>query len=146
MKIEIDVDEKYDNVNIAIQCPALTPDIERLITMIRMLDMQIAARKNKETYMVDAAQLLYIEAVERTTFLYASDEVYECDLRLYELEQQLCERAFFRVSKSCLINLKKVKCLKADLNRKIRVTLINNEQIIVSRMYADELRKRLGIK
>lgn len=45
-----------------------------------------------------------------------------------------------------IINLKKVKSLKADINRKIRVTLVNGEQIIVSRMYSEALRKRLGIK
>lgn len=146
MKIEINVDETYADMDVKISCPRLTPEIERLISMIRMLDMQIAARRENETHMVDAGELLYIEAVDRTTFLYTEDTVYECDLRLYELEQQLCERGFFRVSKSCLIHLKKIKSLKADLNRKIKVTMKNGEQIMVSRMYADELRKRLGIK
>ena len=44
------------------------------------------------------------------------------------------------------MNLKKVKSLKADINRRIRVTLVNDEQIVVSRMYSDELRSRLGVK
>ena len=56
------------------------------------------------------------------------------------------EQNFIRISKQCIINLKMVKSLKADVNRKIRVTLQNGEQIIVSRMYSDELRKKLGVK
>lgn len=56
------------------------------------------------------------------------------------------EQNFIRISKQCIINLKKVRSLKADVNRKIRVTLQNGERIIVSRMYSDELRKRLGVK
>lgn len=108
--------------------------------------MQIPAKKNGETYLIDAAKLLYVEAVERTTFLYTEDNVYESDLKLYELEQQLTERGFLRISKQTLVHLKKIKSLKADLNRKIRVTLCNGEQIMVSRMYADEFRKRIGIK
>ena len=58
----------------------------------------------------------------------------------------MLKRDFIRVSKQGLLNLKQVKSLRADINRKIGVTLRNGEQIIVSRMYADELRKRLGVK
>ena len=74
------------------------------------------------------------------------EATYESELKLYEIEQELMEQDFIRVSKQSIINLKKVKSLKADINRKICVTLQNEEQIIVSRMYSDELRKRLGVK
>lgn len=50
------------------------------------------------------SKVLYIEAVERNTFVYTDEGVYESEMKLYEL------------------------------------------QIMVSRMYADELRKRLGVK
>ncbi len=146
MRIEIDINEKYEDLSVEIKSPRLTPDIEKMISMLRILGMQILGKKDNETFVLDVAEILYIEAVERDTFLYTENEVYESDFKLYELEQQLTERDFFRVSKSTLINLKKVKSLKADLNRRIRVTMVNWEQIIASRMYADELRKRLGIK
>lgn len=146
MKIEVDIDEKYHDMEISIKASRLTQDIEKLISMMRMIDMQLVAKKDGEIFMLDAMKILYIEAVERNTFVYTADATYESDLRLYELEQQLCEKGFIRISKSCIVNLKKVKSLKADLNRKIRVTLINGEQIIVSRNYADAIRKRLGIK
>ena len=37
-------------------------------------------------------------------------------------------------------------CIGCPLGCQITVTMENGEQIVVSRMYADELRKRLGIK
>ena len=52
---------------------------------------------------------------------------------------------FFRVSKSCLLQLKYMQSMKADLNRRIKVTLENGEQIMVSRQYAEELKVRLGL-
>ena len=146
MKIEINVDEKIQDLRVQIDCPRLTPEIERLLAIIRMMDMQIAARKDGETYILDTAQILYIEAVERVTFLYTETAVYESAFKLYELEQQLEPKGFFRVSKSCLIQLKKIKSMKADLDRKIRITMEGGDQIMVSRMYADELRKRLGVR
>ena len=146
MKIEIDIDNKYTDVGVIITAPELTPDIERIVSLMRMMDMQIAVKRDDETILLDTTMILYIEAVERATFVYTENDVFESDFKLYEFEQQLPEKDFIRVSKQSILNLRKVKRLKADVNRKIRVTLLNGEQIIVSRMYADELRKRLGIK
>ncbi|MGN0350369.1 MAG: LytTR family DNA-binding domain-containing protein [Roseburia sp.] len=146
MKINIDVNESFPDMEVSIHCPRLTPDIERLISMIRMMDMKIAVKKDDETVMLDMTDVLYVEAVERMTFVYTRDQMYEADMRLYEFENMLCTKGFFKASKSCLIHLKKIKSLKADVNRRIRVTMENGEQIIVSRMYAEELRKRLGIR
>lgn len=146
MKIEIDIDKKYTDVGVIVTAPELTPDIERIVSLMRMMDMQIAVKRDDETILLDTTMILYIEAVERVTFVYTENDVFESDFKLYEFEQQLPEKDFIRVSKQSILNLRKVKRLKADVNRKIRVTLLNGEQIIVSRMYADELRKRLGIK
>jgi DNA-binding LytR/AlgR family response regulator len=146
MKIEIDIDGKYKDLGVKITSPGMTPEVEKIVSLMRMVDMQIAVKKGEETVLLDANRILYVEAVERNTFVYTTEEVYESDFKLYEFEQQLSERDFIRVSKQGLLNLKQVKSLRADINRKIRVTLQNGEQIIVSRMYADELRKRLGVK
>ena len=113
---------------------------------MRMINMQLAVKRNDETYLLDTDRILYIESVERNTFVYTEDALYESDLKLYEIEQELLKQNFIRISKQSIINLRKIKSLKADVNRKIRVTLINDEQVLVSRMYANELRKRIGVK
>ncbi|MCI8508516.1 MAG: LytTR family transcriptional regulator [Lachnospiraceae bacterium] len=110
-----------------------------------MMNHQMTAKKDGETHLLDVARIIYIESVDRRCFIYTSDEVYESEFRLYELEQRLGEYGFFRVSKSFLIHLQNIQSLKADINRKIRVTMSNGEQIIASRQYADELKKRLGV-
>ena len=129
-----------------VKAPRLTQDIEKIISLMRMINMQIAVKQEDEIILLDTDKILYIEAVERNTFVYTKDSSYESDLKLYQVEQELLEQNFIRISKQCILNLRKIKSLKADINRKIRVTLVNDEQIIVSRMYAEELRKRLGVK
>lgn len=146
MKIQIDIDEKYEDCEVLIKAPKLTEDVERMVSLMRMADRQIPVRKKDETFLLDTSTILYIEAVERNTFIYTADDTYESELKLYEMEQQLTERDFIRISKQSIVNLRKVVSLKADINRKIRITLQNGEQIIVSRMYSDEFRKRLGVK
>ena len=145
MKVEIIVDDKADDLHILVTCRHLTPEIEKLLKNLRMMDRQLTAKKNGEIYLLDLAEVIYIESIDRKCFVYTPDEVYESDFRLYELERQLEEFGFLRVSKSFLIHLQKVQSLKADINRRIRITMSNGEQIIASRQYADELKKRLGV-
>ncbi len=146
MKIEIDIDDKYPDTEVLIRANKLDHDIEKLIAMMRMVNMQIGVRKKAETYLLDVEKILYIEAVERKTFIYTSDETFESDLKLYEIEQELLEHDFFRISKQSIVNIRMIKSLRSDINRKIRITLKNDEQIVVSRMYSDELRRKLGLK
>ena len=146
MKINLDIDGKYDDTEVIIRAPHLNNDIERIVAMMRMIDMQIAVRKEDETYLLETDKILYIEAVDRKTFVYTTTESYESELKLYELEQDLIQRDFLRISKQSIVNLRKIKSLKADVNRKIRITLQNGEQIVVSRMYSDELRRKLGLR
>ena len=146
MKINLDIDGKYDDTEIIIRAPHLNNDIERIVAMMRMIDMQIAVRKDNETVLLDTDKILYVEAVDRKTFVYTNADTYESELKLYELEQQLVERDFLRISKQSIVNLRKIRSLKTDVNRKIRITLQNGEQIVVSRMYSDELRRKLGLR
>jgi len=146
MKINLDIDGKYDDIEVIIRAPHLNNDIERMVAIMRMIDMQIAVRKDNETFLLDTDKILYVEAVERKTFVYTNTDTYESELKLYELEQELIERDFLRISKQSIVNLRKIKSLKTDVNRKIRITLQNGEQIVVSRMYSDELRRKLGLR
>ena len=145
MKIEIDIDDKYQDTEVVIRAKKLDGDVERLIAMMRMVNMQIGVKQGDETFLLDAEKILYIEAVDRKTFVYTQDETYESNLKLYEIEHELLEHDFLRISKQTIVNIRMIKSLRSDINRKIRVTLKNGEQIIVSRMYSDELRRKLGL-
>lgn len=146
MKISINIEPEAADVEIVVRCPALTPEIESMIAALRVFDRQIDVYKGDETIILDVKAIIYIETVDRKTFVYTEHDCCETKLRLYEVEQQLCQYGFLRVSKSCLVNLKYVRLLKSELNHKLRITLENGEQIIVSRQYADELKIRLGVK
>ena len=145
MKIEIITDENAEDLKISVVCRHLSPQVEKIIAMLRMTDHQLTARKNDEIHLLDISRVIYIEAIDRKCFVYTAEDIYESEFKLYELERQLEEYGFFRVSKSVLIHLHNVQSLKADINRRIRITMSNGEQIIASRQYADQLKRRLGV-
>ena len=145
MKIEINVDEKTEDTHIVISCKKLTPELQRLLAMLHILDKQLTVRKGEEIFFLDVSEAVYIESVDRKSLKKKKKDMYESDFKLYELEQQLEACGFFRASKSCLVQLNYIKSLRADINRKIRLTLENGEQLVVSRQYAEELKKKLGM-
>lgn len=145
MKITVNVDEKLDDTEIKISCKQVTPDIENMVAMLQMMNQQLVVTKENENYLLAVSKILYIEALERKTFVYADENVYESKLKLYEMEEKLCRSGFLRVSKSCLVHLKFIKSIRNDVERKLRLTLENGEQIMVSRQYADEIKKRMGV-
>ena len=145
MKITINFDDKVEETQISITCNRMSSDIENLIATLRIWDQQMLVSKDDENFILDVNKISYIEAVERKTFVYTQDDMYESKLRLYEMEEKLCQSGFFRVSKSCLVHLKFIKSIKNDVERKLRLTLKNGEQVMVSRQYADEIKRRLGV-
>jgi len=145
VKITIQVNENIQDTEIAVTCNKLTPEIEKMLATLRMLDQQLMVTKEDENYLLDVAKIAYIEAVDRKTFVYTAEDVYESKLKLYEMEERLCQSGFFRVSKNTLVHLRFIKSLKNDIARKLRLTLTSGEQIMVSRQYADEIKKRLGV-
>lgn len=101
--------------------------------------------KDGETHILDISKIAYIESVDRKTFVYTESDCYESKLKLYEMDGRLCGSNFLRISKSCIVRLKYIRSLKSEFDRRIRITLENGEQLIASRQYADELKKRLGV-
>ncbi len=145
MKITIQINTEVEDTEISISCKQLTPEIDRILATLRILNEQLLVSKEGETRILDITEIVYVEAIERKTIVYTKDEYFESKLKLYEMEERLVQYGFFRVSKSCLVQLQYIKSLKNDIDRKIRLTLQSGDMIIVSRQYAEEMKKRLGV-
>ena len=145
MKIFININPELSDTELTINCSGLTAETENIIAALRMVDNQLTVIKDGEAHILDISKIAYIETVDRRTIVYTEDDCYESKLKLYEMEEKLCSVGFLRISKSCIVRLKYIRSLKADLDRRIRITLENGEQLIASRQYADELKTRLGV-
>lgn len=146
MKITVHTDKEAEEVRIDVTCREITPEIERMVATLRMLNHQLTGRQGSQIFQVPVKDVIYIEAMDRKCFLYTKDAYYETDYRLYELEELLDANGFFRISKSVLINLQSVTSIQTELNRRLLVTMCSGERLIASRQYADALKKLLGVK
>ena len=146
MKITININKNINDTEIIINSRELTFETEQIITALRLLDKKLTVTKGEESYILDVEKIYYIESVDRKTFVYTNHDCFETKLKLYEIEERLCNCGFLRTGKACLVQLQYICSLKSEINRKLRLTLENGEQLIVSRQYADALKTRLGVK
>ncbi len=146
MKIQINEDPNLQDTEIIINCRQTNDEILKLIAILRVMDCKLTGMKDHETYILEAAKILYIDTVDKKTFFYTGKNVYETPLKLYELEAQLSSHGFFRAGKSMIINFNQIKALKPDLDGRIIVTMNNNEKLVVSRQYAITIKQILGVK
>ena len=114
MKISFNINPDNPETEINVTCPAVTPEVEKLMSMLRVLDSKLTVKKDGEVFLLNLADVLYLESMERKCFVYTEKAVYESDAKMYELEQQLAASGFFRVSKSTLLSLKHIQSLRAD--------------------------------
>ena len=145
MRVEIKTDQSVSSAYVEIHCRDVTKEVARLKAYISNYKTGIEACVDDETYIVELSEILYIESVDKRTFIYTEKKVFSTDKRLYELEELLEDRGFFRCSKSVIMNLSKVVKLKPEITRNILATLANGEVIVVSRRYAMELKRLIGI-
>ncbi|MDY6339304.1 MAG: LytTR family DNA-binding domain-containing protein [Saccharofermentans sp.] len=130
---------------VEIHCREITSETERLERYIRRFDERIIGSSEGQAHTIALEQILYIEAVDKKTFIYTPNNVYETDKKLYELETVLDEKTFFRCSKSVIVNLNKITRLKPEVTRNILATLTNGEVVVISRRNVKQLKALIGL-
>ncbi|MDR0442898.1 MAG: LytTR family transcriptional regulator DNA-binding domain-containing protein [Treponema sp.] len=143
MKITINTDGRHAETEIIVNCSRVNDDIEKLLAAIRMLDMKLTGRKDGRQYVLDAADIMYIESTDKRTFLYTVTDVYESAFKLYELEEKLKVSDFLRASKSCLFNISHIQSIEPDLDRRLILTMERGIKLMVSRQYSAEVKQKL---
>ena len=102
MKLTIEQNLDIRETEILVRCALVDDRLRVLLEQIRLYGFSIAARQGERRLQVALEDIFYIESVDDRTFLYVEGDVLECDLRLYELENQLEHTAFVRCAKNCI--------------------------------------------
>ncbi len=145
LKVDIIKDPAAQSLYVEIHCRDITEEVSKLERFIRRYKASIPVTADGEHVKLSLEAVLYIESVDKRTFIYTGQKVYMTDKRLYELEELLDKKEFFRCSKSTIVHLDKIEKLKPEITRNILATLSNGEKIVISRRYAAELKKLIGI-
>lgn len=144
MKITIHQDDKYDDIEVEIYCKDITDEVQRILSNIKTNTSFFVGKKEDRNYQILVQDIYYFEVIDNKTFIYIKDEVYECNMKLYEVDQKLKNSNFIQISKSCILNIDKLSSVKALLNGKYEGHLDNDEIVIVSRHYIADFKNKFG--
>ncbi len=145
MRVEFQQDPDLSEVEVLIRSPEGSVEGLRLLSLLSADGRKLAGERGGETFLLAAEDILYIDTVDRHTFLYTQKEVYESPLRLYELLERLECRDFLRAGKSSILNLRQVQSLRPEFGGRLRCTMANGEVMLVSRQYVPAVKSRLGL-
>lgn len=144
MKIHIDTQIDQNEIEVIIRCKEANEEVKRIQDLLELFNKKLKGTKDQQIYILDVIQILYIDTVDKRTFLYTAGDIYESNLKLYELEELLETSNFFRAGKSIIINFSHIKRIKPDFGGRLEVTISNEEKLYVSRQYAIHIKERLG--
>jgi DNA-binding LytR/AlgR family response regulator len=108
-----------------------------------MLDMKLTGKKDERQYILDVADIVYIDSTDKRTFLYTATSVFESAFKLYELEAKLTGCDFMRASKNSLFNFNHIQSIEPDFDRRLIMTMTGGNKLIVSRQYAAAVKEKL---
>lgn len=126
-----------------IQCYEISDDVKNIIGFIKSTGATLAGYLEERTVQIPLQDIFFVEAVDNKVFAYTAKKTYELKCKLYEFVDQYENRKFFRCSKSFVINLMKIESVRPILNGRLSASLINGEEVIISRQYVSELKKLL---
>ena len=143
MKLTINTHERYDETEIIVNCNCMNEYIEKLLAAIRILEMKLPCLKDGQQHFIDITRIIYIESIDKRTFLYTATEVYESHFKLIELEEKLVKLDFLRASKNCIFNIRYLHSLRSDLEQRLLLTMEKDIKIVVSRQYSGAVKEKL---
>lgn len=145
MKIEIQEDSALTETEVVIRCRHTDAQVLKMLASLRAYDQKITGTRDGQTYPLETEDILYIDTVDKKTFFYTRSEVYETQLRLYELEDRLAACDFFRASKSAVVNFNEIQSLRPDFGGRMQLTMTNGEVLFASRQYVPVIKQKLGL-
>ena len=117
-----------------------TESLDNLIRSIEQRGEKILAVNESGKILLTPSDVLYLESVDNTVFVYTDNEVGKTSLTLAVAEEAFASEGFFRCSKSMVINIYRISYLKSISGNRADVTMDNGEHVIISRRYVKALR------
>jgi len=149
MKIKIELDESLQEQEIIIKTSQLTPEItalQNLISEATKATRSLEFYKGDTRIYLSIGEILFFETDEKGISAHTLDDSYELRYKLYELEE-LLPGYFMRVSKSTILNVKKIFAIDRNLYASSVVSFRDtHKQVFVSRHYYKALIEEMDEK
>ena len=144
MKLTARKDITLDDDYVDVRYRELTPSIYQIFQLCENTSAVLLCEKDDTTYKVDVNDILYIETVDRKSYVYTNDEVLFSPTPLSQLEEELTGKHFVRISRVMIVNIFKIRTISSRLNYRLTAEMSNGEKVLISRHYRSALEEAVN--
>ncbi|MFZ4451450.1 LytTR family DNA-binding domain-containing protein [Salibacterium aidingense] len=147
MKINVEIDEAFEKLEVLIRSKVWDQEIDRLLDRLKEKERTyFAGMKGETRHIFRAEELIYLYTENKTVMAATRQGTFEMKERLYELEEKLPNDRFVRLSKSVIANLDELKQFEASFSGSLCVYFRTGEKEYVSRKYVGNIKKKIQWK
>ena len=142
MKIEFDINEKYQEDKIIICTNKITDELQEFVNKLNNeKNNKIYGYKNDIIFILEENKIETIYSENKKVFIrYENGNIYETKKRIYEFENNLPNK-FVRISNSEIVNFDKVQNLEFKIVGTIILNFYTDRYTYVSRRYVKKIRE-----
>lgn len=147
MQVKAVIDKAYTETEVHVCSRFMTSSVENLVQDIsKMVNANIVGTDERgEKVVLILKDVVRFYAENQRVFAQDEKGIYSIAQKLYELEEQLMNERFMRISKSEIINLSKIKRLDMSITGTIKVIMRDGTETYTSRRNVVKLKKQLGL-
>lgn len=149
MKINIEIDKTLDECEVVIKTKEVNNDvalIQRALSGLMYDKGELVFEKDDTEYYFGVDKILFFETNMNKVYAHTANDYYEIKKKLYELEE-LLPAYFLRISKSTILNTRKVYGLTKNITASSRVDFAGSTKTVyVSRNFYKPLKEMLSSK
>lgn len=146
MRVRTRISADYPEMEIHVCNYEMNERVKEVVMRIeRTVNDTIAGTDENGIRLLPVCEIARFYACNQKVLAQHKDGSYSVHSKLYELEEQLDEKQFVRISKSEIVNIRKIKKLDMDMAGTIRIVLSDGTQTYTSRRCIPRLKKALGI-
>ncbi|MBP5281012.1 MAG: LytTR family transcriptional regulator DNA-binding domain-containing protein [Lachnospiraceae bacterium] len=148
MQIKPEIDPKYKEIELHVCKDQSDEEVAHILGELRAWFVEslkaVDERGNQCLLPLNSVYSFFAEG--QRVFALDEKQRYVISKKLYELEEAYGEDNFVRISKSELVNVKKIKSLDLSLTGTIKVIMKNGYETFSSRRNIAKIRERLSLK
>ncbi len=145
MQIRTITDKKYKEMEIHVCKESVDEEVKKTLVQLHgMFDGSFTVTNEKgDKCPVKSLEIVSIFAQGQKVYVMDKDNRYSISKKLYELEEELKEQGFVRISKSEIVNIRKIKSLDLSITGTIKVIMKNGYETYTSRRNVPRIKEML---
>lgn len=147
MKLEIDIQDIYNELKVIIQHNELDDEVQGVISQIKnKKEVQSIVAYDQDRMIVLKPEEIYrFYGLTGKVYGVTRQNEYTIRRKLYELEEMFENKGFVRISKASIVNLDHISSIEATFDGGLSVVMKNGDRDLISRRFVKKVKAALGI-